>query len=271
MPRLSDPRITKAHAISFLLDFYFDEEAFVAQLGEIHLRNLKLLAEWAVGFAKAITKCSETMTADEYLGIVRDIFGSAAAGKGIPDLPANFAPQFEEFSRIVIESGSYFEELEHLAFEWKLRAPWAGPILHYRWLHGFYTYSGLPQTVELSLEQLDLPYPWPPPLPPLEIKVPAWAFVFYSRRDIQAEIAGKLESYEDRLKAMGLRRKPNALQKHARWWFEHFVHRKKYDDIAQEESYTPDGSVISYAVNVGAAVRGFSRLIGIDTKSIRSQ
>lgn len=256
MPRLSDPRITKGHAINFLLDFYFDEEEFVAQLRELQLRNLELLAEWAVGFANFLTKCSETMTADEYLGIARDIFGSDAVRKGITDLPANFAPQFEELSRLVIRSGSYFEELEQLAFEWKLRAPWAGPILHYRWLHGFYTYSGLPQTIEISLEQLDLPYPWPSPLPPLEIKVPAWAFVFYSRREIQAEIAGKLESYEDRLKAMGLKQKPSALQKHARWWFEHYVNRRPFREIAEQPGDVEEETI-------KRKVWEFSRLVGI--------
>lgn len=49
------------------------------------------------------------------------------------------------------------------------------------------------------------------------------------------------------------------------------VHGNKYDDIAQEESYTPDGSVICYARNVGAAVRAFSKLIGIDTKNLRGR
>jgi len=259
MPRLSDARITKGHAVSFLLDFYFDEEEFVAQLQEIQLRNLELLAEWAVGWAKFLTKCSESMTVDEYREAARGIFGSATAGEGIPDLPVRFAPQFEEINQLVIRSGSYFEELEQLAFRWKLKAPWAGPMLHYRVLYGFITYSGFPETIEIPLEQLDLPYPWPPPLPPLEIKVPAWALVFYSRRDIQAELARKLEDYEDRLKAAGLKQRPSALQKHARWWFEHYVKGKPFREIAERFGGVEEETIKRKAWE-------FSRLVGIRTR-----
>ncbi|MFO7773182.1 MAG: hypothetical protein R6V59_04480 [Dehalococcoidia bacterium] len=259
MPRLSDHRITQGHAVSFLLRHYFDEKEFVAELQELHEKNLELLAEWVLGWANFLTKCSEVMTADEYLGIARDVWGSAAAGKGIPDLPANFAPQFEEFKQLIIKSGPYFRELEQLAFRWKLRAPWAGPMLHYRWLHDSFKELGFPDTIEMSLEQLDLPYPWPPLMPPLEIKVSAWAFVFYSRREIQAEIAGKLKSYEDKLKAAGLREKPSALENHARWWFEHYVKGKTYGELAQQFPR-------AYEETIKRKVWEFSKLAGIETR-----
>jgi hypothetical protein len=128
---------------------------------------------------------------------------------------------------------------------------------------------GMPDAIDVPLEQLDLLYPWPPPISPLEIRVSSWAFVLYGRKQIQVEIARKLKEYEARLKALGLTEYPSSLGKHARWWFEHFVHGKGYDDIAQEEIYTSGGSLVSYARNVGDAVREFSRLVGIDTTNLK--
>jgi hypothetical protein len=99
-------------------------------------------------------------------------------------------------------------------------------------------------------------YPWPPPVSALEIKVSAWAFVFYDRKRIQAEIARKLKDYEDKLKAAGLREKRSALENHARWWFQHYVKGKTYRELAQE--FFRD-----YQETIERKVWEFSRLAGI--------
>ena len=101
-------------------------------------------------------------------------------------------------------------------------------------------------------------------------KVSSWAFFLYGRTQIQSEIAVQLKDYEDRLKALDYEENPSRLQTHAKWWFECFIRGKEYDDIAQEEAYTPGGSLVSYARNVGNAVRKFSRLVGIDIKDLKS-
>ncbi len=107
--------------------------------------------------------------------------------------------------------------------------------------------------------------PWPPPLPPLKIEVSAWTFFVFSRDEITSEIADRLYDYEKKLKQIGIKEYPSSLVRHARWWFEHFVNGKKYDEIAQQETYTPGGSIISYAKNVGIAVRKFGKLVGINS------
>lgn len=120
---------------------------------------------------------------------------------------------------------------------------------------------------DVPLERLALT-PVKPFVPPLEIHVPALALAVWGRKGVLAEIRKRLRRYEDELKSVGLEEVPSHLERHARWWFEHFVHGKKYDDIAQEEIHTPGGSLVSYAGSVGDAVRRFSRLIRIDIRSL---
>jgi hypothetical protein len=81
-----------------------------------------------------------------------------------------------------------------------------------------------------------------------------------------SEIAARISDYEQELKEMGIKEQPSSLIHHARWWFEHYVKGIKYDDIAQQETYTPGGSLISHAKNVGKAVRDFTKLVDINPK-----
>ena len=136
-------------------------------------------------------------------------------------------------------------------------------------IHDYLKQYGMPDTIDVSLQEMDFLYPWPPPLPPFEVKVSSWAFFLYGRTQIQSEIAKQLRDYEDRLKALDYKENPSRLRRHAKWWFECFIHGKEYDDIAQEEAYTPGGSLVSYARSVGVAVRKFSRLIGIDASDLK--
>lgn len=174
----------------------------------------------------------------------------------------------DKFSYMV-ESQPYFDSLSKLAHKWKLRAPWAVGIL---FLLDLMEVSGDQEflgKIDIPLEKLSLIYPWAPPLPPLEISVPAWAFFTDGRQAILEEIDKKLEKYESELKAEGLYEHPSALDKHARRWFQYYVHGRPYDEIVQDEVYTPGGALISYAKNVGAAVRKFSKLIQIDPKALK--
>jgi hypothetical protein len=67
-------------------------------------------------------------------------------------------------------------------------------------------------------------------------------------------------------KEIGIKEYPSRIAHHARWWFEHYVNGRTYEEIADMEVKTPGGSLISYAKNVGIAVNKFSKLIGINMK-----
>ena len=269
MPKLDDPRITKGRAVSALIRLYLGEPEFYRELCEIRQKHNEAVLQFIARQIELVAHCSSTMTPEESSRSVREIYAFLTRPSASHDLPSDVTRRLEEMKTVCLELRPYFADLEQLAYRWKLRAPWAGPMLHLDYLHDCLNALGMPDAIDVTSEQLELLYPWPPPIPPLEVKVSAWAFVLFGREEIQADLAEKLKAYENRLKALGLREHPSSLNRHARWWFEHFVHGKKYDDIAQEEAYTPGGSVASYARNVGEAVRRFSRLAGLDSENLR--
>lgn len=269
MPKLSDPKITKGYAVSVLIGLYLQESEFCNELCQVREKHNELLLEFVSRQIEFLVYCVTTMTPQEYHKIHCDLRAFLTQPSASHAFTSNLTHRLEGMKDMCVQLRPYFTDLEQLAYRWKLRAPWAGPMLHLDYLHDRLKGLGMPDAADLASEQLELLYPWPPPIPSLEIKVPAWALVFSDRRGIQIDIAQKLKDYENQLRALGLREYPSSLERHARWWFERFVHGKRYDDIAQEEAYTPGGSVASYARNVGTAVRTFSRLIGIDTKNLK--
>jgi hypothetical protein len=54
----------------------------------------------------------------------------------------------------------------------------------------------MPDEIDMPLEEFSSLYPWASPLPPLEIKVPAWAIILQGREKVLAEIGKKLQQYE---------------------------------------------------------------------------
>jgi hypothetical protein len=128
---------------------------------------------------------------------------------------------------------------------------------------------GLPMEIDVPIDSLIRLFPWSIPLPDLEITVSPWAFFISGKEQIQREIAQKLSHYQNKIKTAGFHEFPSALERHAKWWFEHYIYRKTYDEIAQIEVNTPGGSQIVYGRNVGEAVRKFSNLIGIKPNALK--
>ena len=259
MPKLSDPRITKGHAVDSLLKIYRNDQEFVQELEKIRNPYLDLIIQYALDSFDSGKKSRLSP---------RDFFNTAIERAKSMHQGAPFSPQASVYAA---QLQPYFDTLSKLAYRWKLRASWAAPMLVIYDMFDVLRIKGLmPDEIDLPLEEFNSLYPWLPPLPTLEIKIPAWAIVLQGREKVLAEVGKKLCQYEKEIKAIGLTERPSSLQKHAKWWFEHFIHGKKYDDIAQEEAYTPGGSSISYARNVGEAVRRFSRLVGIDIKNLKT-
>jgi deoxyadenosine/deoxycytidine kinase len=258
MPKLSDPRITKGHAVDSLLKLYRNDQEFVQELEEIRDPYLDLIIRCALDSFDSGRKSG--LSPREFFNTVIE------HAKNVQQCN----PLFSEVSVYIAQLQPYFDALSKLTYRWKLRASWAAPMLVIYDMYDVLRIKGLiPEEVDMPLEEFDSLYPWASPLPALEIKIPTWAIVLQGRQKVLAAVSRKLRQYEKEIKATGLMEYPSSLQKHAKWWFEHFVHGKKYDDIAQEEIYAPGGSLISYARNVGEAVRNFSRLIGIDTRNLK--
>lgn len=158
----------------------------------------------------------------------------------------------------------YFDGLSGLAYKWKLRAPWGDMALFWLDLIEVLGAQWVFKEQDIPLENLDLLYPWSPPLPPLEIKIPAWAIILFGREPVQAEVTKKLRKYESEIKDKGLSEYPSGLKKAAYWWFQYNIKGKRWVDLANEEAQDdPEGG--PHPENIRKAVSRFSKLIGIQT------
>jgi len=269
MPKLTIPLRSKGRAISYLLKLYKGEPSFLQELKDLRVLYLPTVEEWLRVSVPAWVKMKEALARNEFL-IARDYFWGVRQM-----LPNNLSTKLEHLlpmpnPDLTQKLEAYREALDDLAYRWNLRAPWAGYVLLLDHVMDL-TISMMPEdmrNIEVPVEILD-PFLPSPPLPPLSLEISAYELLFSGRQEIQNRFARKLADYENKLKCMGWEELPSALETHASWWFKHYVHKKTYDEIAQMETYTPSGSLISYARNVGTAVKNFSKLIGIETKPLK--
>lgn len=153
----------------------------------------------------------------------------------------------------------YKRGLDDLAYRWKLRAPWAADELLCEDIDNVTEEIFKAAGVAWISEQFkELPEDWLGMtshfVPPLKMEVTRASFLTGGRTEILAQLSNLLAVYETRLKLTGAQELPSSLKTHAKWWFQHHVRCKTYDEIAQLEVYTPGGKLVSYAKNVGAAV-----------------
>jgi len=265
MSKLTIDLRTKGEAIAALLKLYKAERDFARELEELRIIYLPALEQWLrIGVPNWI-QMKKTLTQEEF-SITRDFF--LTANQTISDGLANKLEAFLSVPdpHLVGQLDAYEKALADLACRWRLKAPWAGHVLLVD-----HILDMIPEDVrnaEIPVEMLE-PFLPSAPLPPLKFEVNAYELMFSGRQEIQDKFAKALADYENKLKSLGWQEIPTAIENHARWWFEHYVHQKTYDEIAQLEIHTPGGSLISYARNVGTAVRKFARLIGIEAVDIR--
>lgn len=263
MPKLSHPKIIEGQAAACLVRLYRNDTAFMKELKQLRQPYLPLLSEVAAAWLKFSRECAKVLSPPEF----QKFYECYLRGdKQAVDLPAKLDAYVKQAEQTEEKLEPYKRGLDKLAYQCKLRAPWAWRILL---LYDLVEAAGIPEEVTIPIDLLDFIYPFQPPMPPLEVKVSSWALILYDKQEIVKQIGRRLAMYEDELKKMGLRERPSALEKHAWWWFQHYVHNKTYDEIAQMETYTPDGSLISYRRNVGTAVRRFSRLVGISLQTLK--
>jgi len=266
MPKLSHPKIIKGQAIAYLLRFYRNDTAFMKELKQLRQPYLEIVEEVAKAWMIFGGKCAEVLTPNEFQEFS---IGYLEGNEQFAKLPPEFTGYINQIRQKEDKLQPYADKLAELAPRWKLKAPWAVPMLIFFDMADILREAGMPEEIDIPIELFDFLYPFQPVLRPLEIKVSSLAFIFYDKREIMSQVSKKIDEYEANLKKEGLRERPSAVKNHAKWWFEHYVHNKTYDEIAQKEGYTPGGSLISYARNVGTAVRRFSRLIGISLETLK--
>jgi len=264
MPKLTISQRTFGEAIAALLKLYKAEPGFANELKQLRATYLPVLKQWLeIGVPNWI-QMKKTLTKEEF-SIARDFF--LTANQTISDSLADKLDSFLSIPdpHLAGQLDAYVKALTDLAYRWRLKAPWAGRVLLLDHILEM-TINKMPQDVrnaEMPIEMLE-PFLPSAPIPPLKFEVNAYELMYSGRQEIRDKFAKALADYENKFKSLGWRELPSRLERHAYWWFECHVHHKTYDEIAQLEIHTPGGSLISYARNVGTAVRNFARLIGIE-------
>jgi len=263
MPKLTEPRILKGQAIACLLRLYRNDPDFMKELKRLRQPYLKGIKEVAKGWVIFGAKCAELLTPPEFQKFMMDyMVGNEQFEKLPPELAGYINQVWNELQ-------PYADKLARLASGWKLKASWAAPMLIFFDMADILREAGMPEEVDIPLELFDSLYPFPPPYPPLEIRVSSWALILYDKQEIMKQIGRRLAIYEDKFKKTGLKERPSAMEKHAWWWFEHYVHNKSFETLADMEVSGESAIPTTYASTIGKAVRKFSRLIEIDPKALK--
>lgn len=266
MPKLRHPEFTKGKAVSCLVDIYRNDPEFVNDLDEVRLPYFPVLFGLADATLDFWAECKKRLLLEDYWAVVEFYQGRS---QQLPPLDGELEDRRSIMEQLWMQLHPYATALPSLTNKWKLRAPWAIPTLIYCDIFDLMALMGLPTEIDVPIDSLIRLFPWSIPLPDLEITVSPLAFFISEKDQIQKEIAQKLSHYQNKIKAAGFHEFPSALERHAKWWFEHYVHRKTYDEIAQMEVYGPGDTPAIYARNVGEAVRRFSNLIGIKPNALK--
>ena len=247
MPKLNYPKITKGNAITAVLNLYRKEPSFMKELDEIRQPYMPILEKFAKDSLSFIKE--HKLSPSKYYQDTNDWYKGKIQQDPFP------AEEFQYMSQVQ----PYLDGLGKLAEKWKLKAPWAVMALSMMDLADCFKGMGMPDEMDIPLSGLGDIYPWTPPLPSLDIKVPAWAFFISGREAIQTEIAGMLHDYEAEVKAKGVGEYPSAIEMHAQLWFKHYIYGKTYAQLEKEYHFANQESIKK-------AVWKFTKLLGLSVK-----
>jgi hypothetical protein len=259
MSKLTIRLRTQGKAVAALLKLYKVEPDFARELEELRITYLPALEQWLKIGVPNWMKMKKTLTQEEF-SIMRDFFLTANQ-----TISNSLADKLEPFLSIpdpdlADQLDTYVESLTDLAYRWRLKAPWAGHVLLLNHLLDM-TINMMPEEVknaEMPIETLE-PFLPSAPLPPLRFEVNAYELMFSGRQEIQDKFANALAVYENDLKSLGWRELPSRLERHAYWWFEHYVHHKKYPELEQEDPQID-------REGIKKAVWKFTKVLGIKIK-----
>lgn len=173
----------------------------------------------------------------------------------------------------------YFDGLADLADRWNLRAPWS--VIGLCSYDAFITWSEMPQMLKDRGVNLpsDIPKKLPteveldpegsfdileclvPPwdsTPPLRLELHAQTLTSLDSNNIMRAVRRKVWAFSMELKASGWHETPSATEKHAGWWFDHYVLARSFKEIADYACDKP-GGLDGDAVR--KAIRSFSARI----------
>jgi hypothetical protein len=162
----------------------------------------------------------------------------------------------------------YVTQLTSLAYEWKLRASWAGDELLDEDVESIVGHllkeAGVPELGDLIAEEL-IKHSWEfmpstasKAVYPLTVKISTADFLLQGRQEIVVGLRKMLAQREKELREAGFEDVPSAVRRHAEWWFAHYVKGETYAGL---EMPFPQPS----QETIKRKVWEFSKLVGIKT------
>lgn len=271
MPRLLPAEWIKQAAIYRLLELYEEDSNFVRQCEQLRCPYDSLLIQ--------LTKVHTFDFVNEMITkIPHDLVAWQIDIQRLNDHLRSTRPYMLDYRnqdqlykhdvRIRKKLVSYVLGLTDIAYSWNMRAPWAGEELLYRDIfkiqEGIFEAANVTSINRLSDEQIESYLRHVEPCfssDRINLSI-ASLLLAGGRQKLLAQIGKRLAGFEQRLKTVGAKEPPSALGKHAKWWFEHYVHSRKFIDIANEiASSNPQGG--PHEENIRKAVTKFSQLINI--------
>ena len=259
MPKLVSPSISKGKAIFHLIQLYRNEPSFMQEVKLLRKPYEERILNTAAAWIDFWFYCRDILPIDR----LPEFWMNYYIGSGQPDtLPDSFINFLKQIQQEEYKLAPYKDELTKLMIKWKLNIPVAVDMLMLLDSMDVLKEFGVPTECEVPFEDLDYCYPFPAVLPPLEINISANRFAFYSKQQIMSIIRKQLTEYESSAKKAGLKEPPSALEIHAKWWYEHYVNKKSYGQLAIDYPAKKDTSLgVDRSGSIKRAVYEFSKLI----------
>jgi hypothetical protein len=235
MPKLSNEWRATSMAVYCLLELYKDVPEFRRELNELRAIYQNALLDWLRVSIPSWWDMKQSLSAEQ-LDEVKDFF--LVPSKDISDELMNkvnsYLPHLSA-GDLLVKLEEYEQALHKLSYRWKLKASWAG----HAWvidhandlMMSFLSDEAKKREIPVEIVEQIMPTA---PLPKYRFEVSAFEFMFSSRKEMQNRFNIELAEYERQLKEAGWQEVPSALEKHAWWWFEHYVRKKEYKQLERE-------------------------------------
>ena len=259
MPKLTIPERTYGKAIGYLIDLYKKEPRFIEELQKLRSVYEPAVIGW---LDSTVPKWRRLQS--ELLQTRKKQNDSSILSDDSIELSKQFSYSIRRFYggwKTSKELHDYEKELHDLAYRWHLKAKWSGPCLilsHINDIIGIMA-EGDETIIRTPVEVIE-PMLDKPPLPPLRYEVVAYELLYRDQREIIQEFTRRLSDYAKKIKSLGWKELPSAIERHASWWFEHYVHKKEYTEIASECNPMVE------AEGIKRAVFDFRKLLGMEIK-----
>lgn len=272
MPRLLAADWVRIIAINYLLQLYEREIGFVQEWEKAKKPFTPLIEQ--LGKVSTLIEVEHLLMKsppDDLIGWISDL---QKLRNYLQDLPSgteyaqNSLETPTSYNDLLERLTPYVSSLNKLAYDWNLRAPWAGDQLMRRDIQKvqqetldaagatlFNKLSDRQIQMLVKQEKASLPIDtWPINILSL--------YLSGGRRGHIDKLNKRLIKFEEELKTLGVKEIPGSLRRHAEWWFDHYVNNKSFDDIA-DGTIGPNNVAGIYPENIRKAVLKLSKFIGI--------